>query len=93
MELFQYDPHDASGVSVLGEKVGGWIEAAPAIDPTITMYCNEEGKILGLPMNSFATPLLGTRNPDWIAGDVVIVGAADREGYDTELPDRYKKGL
>lgn len=52
-----------------------------------TLYLNEEGKIIGLPVNSIATDLalnvLQWR--DVIVGDVVIVGPLDEEGYDTDI--------
>lgn len=86
-QLFEYDPRDSLGL--LQEKVGGWLEAAPTVDRTLLMYCNEEGKLLGLPYNDLASDLLGPDNPDWIAGDVVLVGTPDRDGYDTSLPQGF----
>lgn len=87
-ELFEYDPRN--GLEALQERVGGWLESAPVVLPNLTLYCNEEGKIDGLPYNKRATILLGPDNPDWIAGDVVLVGAPDAEGYDTDLGDIYR---
>lgn len=84
--FFEYDPFDASSLEQLQQRVGGWIEAAPVFDRRLTMYCNEEGKILGLPINRLATILLQPDAHDVIAGDVVLVGGADAEGYDTSLP-------
>lgn len=88
-ELFEYDARDPETLAILQEKVGGWLELAPIIDRTLSMYCNEEGKILGLPRNDRASDLLAPNNPDWIAGDVVLVGAPDSEGYDTSLPQVF----
>lgn len=90
-ELFEYDP--LNGLDELNTRVGGWIEVAPAMDREITLYCNEEGKIMGLPHNEAASIMLGPNNPDWIAGDAVVVGAPDSEGNDTDLPTRYRDAL
>lgn len=68
--------------------VGGWIELVP--NPQgVTVYCNEEGKIHGLPPNHRATALFGEWLHSWdvIAGSVIVVGPPDEEGYDTDLVD------
>jgi hypothetical protein len=85
-ELFEYDPASVFSLDLLQEKVGGLIQAAPVIDRQLTMYCNEDGKHLGLPLNERASDLLGPANPDFIVGDVVLVGAPDEDGDDTTLP-------
>lgn len=84
VELFEYDARDVKALEVLQQRVGGWIESVIADDPTITMYANEEGRILGLPPN------LGVPG---LVGDVVIVGAPDKEGYDTTLPEVYRDAV
>lgn len=86
---FEYDPHKA--LDELRERVGGWIELVPIADRTVTMYCNEEGKIHGLPVNITATLLLESGNPDVIVGDVVITGPEDKLGYDTSLSEKWVK--
>lgn len=91
MELFEYEPQDSGALKVLQERVGGWVESAPISDRQLTMYCNEEGKLLGLPRNDVASDMLAPSNPDWIAGDVVLVGAPDQEGYNTDLPQALKE--
>lgn len=86
-ELVRYDPRDTSAsLEFMQQMVGGWLEAAPIFDPRLTMYCNEEGKILRLPVNIVATLMLDPRVEDVIAGDVLVVGGPDHEGYDTHLP-------
>lgn len=62
--------------------VGGDIEVVPGwtIIPGVSMYCNEEGKLDGLPLN-FRTPY------DHIVGTVVVVGGPDDEGEDLPLTD------
>jgi hypothetical protein len=66
--------------------VGGWIEYVPT-QQNVTLYCNEEGKIEGLPPNPVATRAFGQLliPHDYLAGDVVIIGAHDAEGNDTSL--------
>lgn len=86
VETFEYDPLSADGLDELQRRVGGWLEAAPVIDPRLTLYVNEEGKLNGLPGNVLATALLAAGNPDVIVGDAVLVGAPDAEGNDTTLP-------
>jgi hypothetical protein len=64
--------------------VGGWLEAIyPASN--VTMWCNEEGKIEGLPVNRNATALWYFLQPeaagrDTLSGTVIVTGGADSEG-------------
>lgn len=63
--------------------VVGRIQAAPArgqFEHSISAFCNEEGKIKGLPVNPCATELLGIGEWDVIAGPAVILGPVDEEG-------------
>lgn len=84
--LVAYDPHDTSSLETMQELVGGYLESAPVFDRKLTMYCNEEGKLLGLPINFVASLLIHPEVDDLIMGDVLIVGGPDEEGYDTDLP-------
>jgi hypothetical protein len=76
------------------KQVGGSIEGITINRPGAEeadweMYLNEEGKLLGLPLNPRATALasgvLGLR--DYIAGDAMITGPIDDEGRETGLDD------
>lgn len=50
--------------------VGGWIERVPSIfNPKYDLYCNEEGKLMGLPPNII------TRGTDVVVGTVVVVSS------------------
>jgi len=66
----------------LQTAVGGWVEA---IDLTerLTMWCNEEGKIISLPHNPYAQyfwdKMFGAHT-DYIVGDIVLTGGVDSEG-------------
>lgn len=54
------------------EIVNGYIEILP-IGENLLMVCNEEGKLMGLPVNENATlAVLGYGIIDIIAGDVLI---------------------
>lgn len=71
---------------------GGLIEHIELQNPLSSLYINEEGKLLELPVNRRATLLLWMHNPafrmrDLIVGDALLVGPADSEGYDTNVPD------
>ena len=76
------------GLDFLQEQVGGYIESVPHLDK-ITIgqtkveamaFCNEEGKLRGLPVNEHATKMwadcLGVAREDMqdvLVGDVVLV--------------------
>ena len=76
----------------LQDAVGGWIEAVPHRHPDFSAFCNEEGKINGLPLNSVATNFTGIHG-DVLVGDVVITGPPDEEGENTSLPDNVIERL
>ena len=66
----------------LKEAVGDYIEMV-SCDPEITggydhYYCNEEGKIIGLPANHVATHLSTYTSPfDVVCGDVIFCKGDD----------------
>ena len=53
------------------------------------MWINDEGKILELPLNVMATAMFhkAFQTDDYIAGDVVITGGVDKDGYTLGLSD------
>lgn len=74
--------------------VGGHLEAVRLDDPPASMYINDEGKLLGLPVNIRATQLAwahneGLRGHDLLAGPAFVTGPVDREGLDTAVPQAY----
>lgn len=92
VESFAGTADDLRGV------LGGWLEAAPA-DEHVTIWVNEEGKLLGLPVNRLAMDvwirwdvhhcmLVGR---DWLAGNVVVTGGAGRRGETLPLPDDARR--
>ena len=57
-----------------------------------SLVCNEESKLIRLPLNYRATALLWLMRPeyiqrDFIAGDVVVAGVPDEEGDTTAAPE------
>ena len=57
-----------------------------------TVFVNEEGKLIGLPVNARATDLCAVAIGGWIrdivVGDVVVVGPPDGNGDETAVPDQ-----
>lgn len=67
------------------EYVKGFIEIVPCYNPKYKGYhiiLNEEGKLMGLPINRKATEIYGNPN-DLIVGDVLLVKIIDA-GLETE---------
>lgn len=84
----------AAMLAVLQKVVGGFIEYVPTEAP-ITVFCNEEGKIDGLPTNYRATHLFGglLQAGDIIAGNVIILGPVDDEGVEMSLEEEEVEAL
>lgn len=61
--------------------------------PDLHIYLNEEGKILNLPVNPFATALWQKyyKNSDTIVGNIIITGGADEEGETTDTTEEQIK--
>lgn len=62
--------------------VGGYVEHIP-FSATRSMWVNEDGKRLQLPINRVATRMFRTRFPlveDFILGPVVLTGGVDGRG-------------
>lgn len=84
----------SSELAVLKRVVGGWIELVPT-DMPVSVYCNEEGKIIGLEPNYRATQLFGglLHPGDIIAGNVIVLGDIDDEGETLGLDDEIAISL
>lgn len=72
--------------------VGGYIEACYPWEDLVAIICNEEGKILQLPLNRQIRDDDGNVT-DIIAGTFLIVGLSDDDFTDlsVELVDKYLK--
>ena len=84
--------------------VGGLIEAVNLSEVltdtgrrrvACTVFVNEEGKLLGLPVNPRATDLCAIKIGGWfldvIVGDVVVVGWPDDQGGETSCPPEVER--
>ena len=71
---------DFNGLSDYQSVVGGLITSIFAVNGDIEGYANDEGLLLGLPLNPVASILFG----QYLVGNVVIIGAPDDEGKDTD---------
>ena len=79
----EYDPPH---YDVIKEAVGGWYEHVHpmGLEQPYSMMVNEEGLLLGLPMNRLGSELYGTpRHGQPIVGDIVFL----KDGYDGGEPD------
>lgn len=71
----------------LQNVVGGHIEAIYPYDDPVALVCNEEGKLIGLPLNR------KIEDYDIIAGTFFICGLGDEDfsSLSPELLDKYQK--
>lgn len=93
-DLVEYavEPFDGDS-DALSAVLGGYLEAAPSVDQ-VTVWCNEEGKALGLPINGAASIVWATLfdrfgcydSGDHLAGNVVFTGGVDANGETLDLP-------
>lgn len=69
-------------LQTLQTAVGGWVQAID-LSADMTVWCNEEGKLIGLPHNPYAQHLwdqaFGAQT-DYLVGDIVLTGGTDEEG-------------
>lgn len=70
-----------SQLKVLQDAVGGWVQAVD-FTQDLTLWCNEEGKLNGLPINPMATFLWEKYFgfTDVICGNVIFTGGTGEEG-------------
>lgn len=81
---------EVGGLADLQALVGGFIESVPyAGRVDVVPYFNEEGKLLGLPVNARATRLLDLSlfAFDHVVGEVVLTGFNPETGDMVALPD------
>ena len=78
-----------SGLKSLQAAVGGDIQAVYPYEDPVALICNEEGKLMGLPLNR-ALYDEGGRMYDIIAGNFLIVGLGE-ESFTDLSPDMMEK--
>lgn len=86
------------GCAALQERVGGYIEAVTSDDGKVTLWINEEGKLINLPVNELGTMLWHLVSPqmngvDVLCGAVVVTGGVDSEGETMSIPDGLRQVL
>lgn len=78
-----------NSLAVLQNAVGGWVQAIELND-NLTLWVNEEGKLEDLPHNPLAQHFFDLRfgpGADYIVGNAVFTGGADRNGDTLGLDD------
>lgn len=85
METSIIDLPREGALAQMQEAVGGYIECVSL--EGFDMWVNEEGKLMGLPVNEVGTAMWETAYgpTDVIVGNVLFTGLPDDEGYSTEL--------
>ena len=78
-----------SGLKSLQAAVGGDIQAVYPFDDLVGLICNDEGKLLGMPLNR-ALYDDGGRMYDIVAGNFLIVGLG-KEDFTDLSPELMKK--
>lgn len=72
----------SDSLQTLQTAVGGWVQAID-LASDLSMWCNEEGKLTGLPHNPYAQfmwdEVFGAHT-DYLVGDIVLTGGTDSEG-------------
>ena len=78
----------------LQDAVGGWVQAVDLRDD-LTLWCNEEGKLIGLPNNVIGTHMWEKSfgMTDVIMGNIVFTGGTDDEGENLGLPSAWQLQL
>lgn len=80
-EAKQVEERRLDGLQMLQEVIGGHIEYVSL--GLQCAYCNEEGKLLGLPVNRRATRLaFGYLMGDQLCGDVLVFSPGGENGSD-----------
>ena len=81
-----------SGLQSLQSEVGGWIQAVYPFDDPVALICNDEGKLMGLPLNRALRDDHGQIN-DVVAGTFLIAGVSEDNfaSLSPELISKYEK--
>ena len=84
-----YETEIEGGLESLQAAVGGDIQATYPFDDLVGLICNDEGKLLGMPLNR-ALYDDGGRIYDIVAGNFLIVGLGEEDFTDLS-PELMKK--
>jgi hypothetical protein len=88
------DLADGEELKNLQNAVGGLVQPID-LTPTITMWCNEEGKYNGSSINFVATKIWERffGRTDIIMGQVIFTGGSDDEGATMPLSEEDEKSV
>ncbi len=83
---------ESGNIKAIQHYVGGWFQVVDIERPGASIFCDEEGKMKGSPLNRRATMLWWThwtpaRNVDVLMGDCLIIGQPDDDGESQSVPD------
>ena len=82
-----YEKEIPSGLAAMQNIVGGLIQTLYLFEEPVALICNDEGKLLGLPMNrALWEPHTGTLY-DIVCGTFLLCGAPPNEENFTSLSD------
>lgn len=75
------------------EVVGGTIESLPHVFSEVSMFGNDEAKLLNLEFNGIASIMCSSRlhDGDIITGPVVIIGFDPETGDNLDLPEHMER--
>ena len=87
-----YEKDIEPGLESLQEAVGGNIEAIYPFEEKVAVICNDEGKLLGLPLNRAIRDESGAVR-DIIAGTFIITGLGEEDFCELspELTELFKE--
>lgn len=80
------------GLQSLQSEVEGWIQAVYPFDDPVALICNEEGKLMGLPLNRALRDDNG-QIYDVVAGTFLIAGLSEDDftSLSPEFINKYEK--
>lgn len=83
-------------LEALQEQVGGYIETVYPFEDDAVIICNEEGKMIGLPLNRAIYAMAGNEKTmtEIIAGSFLIAGVGEEGDFtslSSELTEKYEK--
>ena len=82
-----YEKEIPSSLDVMQNIVGGLIQALYPFDDPVALICNDEGKLLGMPMNRALRESRTGKPYDIIYGTFLLCGAPPNEEDFTSLTD------
>lgn len=85
------DVRDLEGYEGISSALKGDVELIAGPREDIACYCNDVGKLIGMPINAKATALLADylMHGDTINGPLVICGIDWSTGYEQDIPENF----